>query len=423
MTKRSKNTPPEVPGQITARPFGFSGGSHWRRTVLAAAYAGLAGCGGSTTRTSPDPSKPDISKGQCTVDADCRDGFCDRTGLCGSVNVEATARFGTTCTLPPRNPNGTVNGEQNTCGPYLCLEGRCRSCVVDAECQTELGAPNCGRVLESSRWPGNSCGNYGSSTASAPTRRTSVPPASQASVTRLAVEVLKSYPHSTDSFTEGLTFQDGALFESTGNVGSSQLRRLSLETGEAAATVALAADLFGEGLARHGDRLVQLTLSSGRALVWDLKSLKQVGDLPYQGEGWGLCHDGTHFVMSDGTSSLQIRNSETFAVEKTIAVHSNAATQFGFLRLNELECVGDDVFANVFEYRELVRISLASGEITAIIDTRSLLQHPDVSPGASDKALDLNGIAYVPESGHFLLTGKFWPRVFEVRFVEDELFR
>jgi len=278
-------------------------------------------------------------------------------------------------------------------------------------------------VLESSRWPGNSCGNYESSPASAPTRRISALPSSQSSVARLAVEVVKSYPHSTESYTEGLTFQDGALFESTGNLGSSQLRRLSLETGEAAAKVSLGADMFGEGLARHGDRLVQLTLNSGRALVWDLTSLKQVGDLPYQGEGWGLCHNGSHFVMSDGTNSLQIRNSETFALEKTVAVHSNAATQFAFLRLNELECVGADVIANVFEYRELIRISLASGEITAIIDTRSLLKHADVGPGTSDKALDLNGIAYVPESGHFLLTGKFWPRVFEVRFVEDELFR
>jgi glutaminyl-peptide cyclotransferase len=164
-------------------------------------------------------------------------------------------------------------------------------------------------------------------------------------------------------------------------------------------------------------------LSSGRALLWEPTQLKQIGELQYQGEGWGLCHDGAHFVMSDGTNSLQIRDSETFAIVNTVDVHLNAANQFISLRLNELECVDDQVFANVLEYRELVRIAPSSGEITAVIDTRNLLLHPDVAPETIEQALDLNGIAYVAESGHFLLTGKYWPRVFEVRLVEDNLFR
>jgi glutaminyl-peptide cyclotransferase len=339
------------------------------------------------------------------------------------VDVAATGRFGTVCTVPPRDPTGLADGKQSTCGPYPCVEGRCRSCVADAECLTEFGAPTCARFLESSRWPGNSCGNYENVPSAAPTRRSRPLPASANRVARLAVEVVKSYPHSTASYTEGLVFHEGALWESTGNTGSSQLRRLALETGEASATVALDAELFGEGLARHGDRLVQLTLSSERALLWDTTSLERIGELSYQGEGWGLCHDGAHFVMSDGTNSLQIRDSETFAVVDTVEVHLNSATQFSSLRLNELECVDGNVFANALEFRELVRIAPSRGEITAIIDTRNLLLHPDVAPELIEKALDLNGIAYVAETGHFLITGKYWPRVFEVRLVDDQLFR
>jgi glutaminyl-peptide cyclotransferase len=390
----------------------------WPILVLTGAswVACITGCGGAA-RALPEPSKD-----QCMVDADCRDGFCDRTGQCGTVDLAATGRFGTVCTVPPRDPAGLADGKQSTCGPYPCVEGRCRSCLADAECLTEFGAPTCGHVLESSRWPGNSCGDYENLPAAAPIRRARSVTASN-TVARLAVEVVKTYPHSTAAYTEGLVFHEGALWESTGNLGSSQLQRLALETGEASATVALGADLFGEGLARHGDRLVQLTLSSGRALLWEPASLKQIGELPYQGEGWGLCHDGAHFVMSDGTNSLQIRDSDTFDIVNTVEVRLNAATQFSSLRLNELECVDGNVFANVLEFRELVRIAPSSGEITAIIDTRNLLLHPDVEPETREKALDLNGIAYLPQTGHFLLTGKYWPRVFEVRLVEDQLFR
>jgi len=372
---------------------------------------------GSTTRTLPEPAP-----GGCNTDADCDGGFCDRTGRCGSVDLSSTARFGTPCTLGPRNPNGTANGEQNTCGPYLCIEGRCRSCVEDSECQIEYGAPTCGHLSEA-RWPGNSCGNYSSASASAPIHRQGKPATPAGAPRRLTVEVVQTYPHSQQAYTEGLVFHDGELWESTGNTGESQLRRLVLGTGEETAMVRLDQELFGEGLARQGDRLVQLTLSSGRALLWDLKSLERVGDLAYQGEGWGLCHDGKQFVMSNGTSTLQIRDAETFAVQREVEVHTTGSSPFRFLRLNELECVDGDVVANVFEYRELVRIDSASGEVTAIIDTRDLLRHSDAPPEATDRALDLNGIAYMPESGHYLLTGKYWPRVFEVRFVDDPLFR
>jgi glutaminyl-peptide cyclotransferase len=375
------------------------------------------GCG-STSRALPEPTKSG-----CVTDADCRDGFCDRTGRCGAVDPARTGRFGTACMLAERNPNGTVYGELNTCGPYPCVDGRCRSCLEDAECVTEMGAPTCAQAPEPARWPGNSCGNYQSTASSAPIPRAVPPSTEPAAVERLAVQVVRTFPHSAHAFTEGLVFHGGELLESTGNTGSSQLRRLDLQTGEAIAVVDLERSLFGEGLAVSADRLVQLTLSSERALIWDRASLEPVGELAYQGEGWGLCHDGKRFVMSDGTDTLQLRDTESFAPLGTVKVRSRAATQFAALRLNELECVDGNVFANVFRYRELVRIDMTTGEITAIVDTRNLLQHADVPPASVDQALDLNGVAYVAETGHFLLTGKYWPRVFEVRLVKDELFR
>ncbi|MCG5051408.1 MAG: glutaminyl-peptide cyclotransferase [Myxococcales bacterium] len=336
--------------------------------------------------------------------------------------MSSTARFGAPCTLAPRNPNGTTDGKQNTCGAYLCIDGRCRSCVEDGECEIEYGAPTCGHLLDT-RWPGNRCGNYSNAGASPAIRRQDPPTIATKPPARLTVEVVRTYPHSQQAHTEGLLFHDGELWESTGTVGDSQLRRLALGTGEEVAAVRLDQDLFGEGLARDGDRLVQLTFSSGRALLWSMKTLERVGEFAYEGEGWGLCHDGKSFVMSNGTSSLQIRDSETFALKHQVDVRTTGTLPFRFLRLNELECVDGEVLANVFEYRELVRIDLASGEITAIIDTRNLLRHADVSSDAIDGALDLNGIAYVPESQHYLLTGKSWPRIFEVRFVDDPLFR
>jgi len=126
--------------------------------------------------------------------------------------------------------------------------------------------------------------------------------------------------------------------------------------------------------------------------------------------------------MSDGTDELQLRDSDTFELTGTVKVQSDEMP-IRFFRLNELECVDGDVFANIFEYREIVRISLSDGKVEAWIDTRNLLQHPDVSEESRNNALDLNGIAHMTESGHFLLTGKYWPRLFEVRFIPDDLFR
>jgi glutamine cyclotransferase len=225
----------------------------------------------------------------------------------------------------------------------------------------------------------------------------------------LVVQVVRSYPHDRDAFTQGLLYFDGWLYESTGLPGRSTLRRVELETGRVEQQVRLEGSLFGEGLERVGDRLLQLTWQDGRALVWDLRTLRKLREHAYAGEGWGLCFDGKRLVMSDGSDRLTFRDAQSFGRLGEIAV-----TRLGrpVPQLNELECAQGHVYANVWQRNEIVRVDPASGRVTATIDASGLL--------TSRERLGtdvLNGIAYLPERGTFLLTGKLWPRLFEVKFV------
>src|SRR5690606_36013196 len=202
----------------------------------------------------------------------------------------------------------------------------------------------------------------------------------------------------------------------------SQLRRLDKNRATPTQAIDLAAGLYGEGLAYDGKRLVQLTLEAGRALVWKLPDLTQESDMTFDGPGWGLCHDGDHFFMSDGTGTLQKRAAEDFALLETVNVVLPSNLEFLSVRLNELECEAGELWANVLEYREILRIAPEDGRVTAMVDTRNLLRHPEVPQDQLDSVGPLNGIARDPERGHLLLTGKGWPVLFEVRLVEDELF-
>lgn len=226
------------------------------------------------------------------------------------------------------------------------------------------------------------------------------------------VRIERVYPHAADAFTQGLVYAAPWLFESTGLLGESSLRRVELVTGRIDARVDLAPELFGEGLALVGDRLLQLSWQNGRALIWERDALQLQGEYSYAGEGWGLCHDGEHLVMSDGTSTLQLRDPETFELSRTLDVRLDGAP---VERLNELECVGREVLANVWLDDHILRIDGRSGEVTGWIDAAELARHPEI---ASAPAADvLNGIAYVPERDRLLLTGKRWPLLFEVELV------
>lgn len=230
-----------------------------------------------------------------------------------------------------------------------------------------------------------------------------------APVERLRVEIVRVLPHDSGAFTQGLVWNGRTLYESTGLLGRSSLREVELETGRVLRRVALPPHVFGEGLALVGGRLVQLSWQNGLALVWDAATFEPRGEHRYAGEGWGLCYDGRRLVMSDGSSTLAFRDPATFAETGRIGVTRDGDP---LPHLNELECVGGSIYANIWQTDDIVRIDPASGRVTAHIDARGLL-------GPAERAgVDvLNGIAYRPETGTFLVTGKLWPKLFEVRFV------
>ncbi|MDH3652651.1 MAG: glutaminyl-peptide cyclotransferase [Myxococcales bacterium] len=225
----------------------------------------------------------------------------------------------------------------------------------------------------------------------------------------LRVRVLRQYPHDKDAFTQGLIWHDGVMYESTGQYGKSSLRKVRLEDGKVLARRELDPDFFGEGLARVDDQLVQLTWRSGLALVSDLATLERRTTLRYRGEGWGLCFDGTALVMSDGSSILEFRDPKSMEVLREVSVMKEGLP---VPRLNELECVDSDIYANVWRSDEILRIDSKTGRVTASIDASDLLTRLE-----SLRADVLNGIAYKADSKTFLVTGKLWPQLFEVELV------
>ena len=230
-------------------------------------------------------------------------------------------------------------------------------------------------------------------------------------VESLTVKVHRKIPHDPTAFTQGLLWWQGRLFESTGRRGQSQLRRIDPDTGTVEHRVRIPVLFFGEGLAREGQRLVMLTWQAEQAFVFGLPGLDRLGTLSYRGEGWGLCHDGQRFVMSDGSDRLSFRDSESFAVVGQVAVTFEGRP---LASLNELECVDGEVYANVFQRDTIVRIDPATGRVTASVDAAGLRD------GAGAESADvLNGIAYAPERDRFFVTGKLWPAMFEVTFVAE----
>lgn len=228
-------------------------------------------------------------------------------------------------------------------------------------------------------------------------------------VERLTVKVLAEHPHDPTSFTQGLLFKDGLLYESTGLYGQSALLAVDPASGAAVRRVDLPADVFGEGLALAGDRLVQLTWREGKAFAYSRGDFSRLAEYEISDEGWGLTYDGKRFWQSDGSAVLRQRDPITFRTVAKVAV-----TQDGTPRanLNELEWVDGVLYANVWMSDDIVRIDPKSGRVTAVIDASGLLA------SAERAGVDvLNGIAYNPTKRIFYLTGKHWPKLFEVVFV------
>ncbi|HEV7506617.1 MAG TPA: glutaminyl-peptide cyclotransferase [Thermoanaerobaculia bacterium] len=228
----------------------------------------------------------------------------------------------------------------------------------------------------------------------------------------LKVKVLATRHHDPAAFTQGLLVHEGSLYESTGLYGSSSLREVDPVSGAVKRKVDVPSEFFAEGLALVDDRLIQLTWKEQKALVYKLDGFASAGDLRYEGEGWGLCWDGKRLVMTDGSDKLTFRDPTTFAFLGEVTVTRADRMGERVLELNELECVDGVVYANVWQTDEILRIDPLSGRVTAVIDASGLL-----TPEERQKADVLNGIAWDPQRKIFLITGKLWPKLFEVTFV------
>lgn len=233
----------------------------------------------------------------------------------------------------------------------------------------------------------------------------------QAQVRFLVPEVLETYPHDPEAFTQGLLLHDGFLYESTGLYGRSSLRQVDPETGEVLHQVDLDDAFFGEGLALVDGTLVQITWREETAFVYDLETFERLERLSYGGEGWGLCFDGELLVMSNGSDTLTFRDADTLDMRREVQVTLRGEP---LPYLNELECVGDHVYANVFTTMYIVQIDKQTGQVVAVIDASNLLPEDELQALLPEGVL--NGIAYNAEDDTFLLTGKLWPQVFRVRF-------
>ncbi len=226
---------------------------------------------------------------------------------------------------------------------------------------------------------------------------------------RLKVRVLSTRPHDPDAFTQGLVLDGTTMFESTGLNGKSSLREVDPQTGKVKRRVDVPSEYFAEGLALADGRLIQLTWKEEKAFVYDRADFRRSGEFRYDGEGWGLCSDGARLVMSDGSDRLTFRDPKTFAVQSIVNVSlaGKPATE-----LNELECVDGAVYANVWQTDDILRIDPKDGRVTAVIDASGLLTSEE-----RQKTDVLNGIAWSPATKSFLITGKLWPKMFEVQFV------
>lgn len=226
----------------------------------------------------------------------------------------------------------------------------------------------------------------------------------------MTYEVVNTYPHDPQAFTQGLIFHNGYLYESTGLYGESSLRKVALETGEVLQQVDLPPHYFGEGLTLWGDTLLQLTWLEGTGFIYDLEDFSELGRFAYATEGWGLTHDGAHLIMSDGSANLYFLNPGDFQVINRVEVtYQGKAVE----QLNELEYINGEVFANIWLTDEIVRIDPETGTVKGWIDLRGIL--PDELRTPSTDVL--NGIAYDPDTERLFITGKNWPLLYEIRLV------
>lgn len=221
--------------------------------------------------------------------------------------------------------------------------------------------------------------------------------------------MVHAYPHDSKAFTQGLIFVDGHLYESTGLNGRSSIRMVDLASGTVLQKYDMPAEYFGEGLTDWGGSLIQLTWKAHKAFVYDRFSFSVLKTFPYEGEGWGLTHDGTRLIMSDGTAYLRFLDPKSFV--ETGRIHVTDAAGRAIEELNELEYIRGEIYANVWGTDEILRISPRTGKVLGWIDLSGIIDKRELS----DPDAVLNGIAYDAKGDRIFVTGKLWPKLFEIK--------
>lgn len=220
-------------------------------------------------------------------------------------------------------------------------------------------------------------------------------------------DVVSVYPHDPNAFTQGLVIEQGVLYESTGLYGYSTLRRVDLETGNVTQLYSLPSSIFGEGITVFGDKIIQLTWQNQIGFVYDKHSFELLREFSYPTEGWGITHDGSRLIMSDGTANLYFLDPETFQRVGQVEVRDDK----GFVtKLNELEFVKGDVYANIWGEEKISIIDPQSGRVKGWIDLAGIYNQENRDPNSV-----LNGIAYDAEDDKLFVTGKMWPQLFEIK--------
>lgn len=229
----------------------------------------------------------------------------------------------------------------------------------------------------------------------------------------LSYEIVNTYPHDPTAFTQGLVWQKGNLFEGTGLYGSSELRKTELDSGRVLQYYCLDKDYFGEGITIFKDRIYQLTWKEQTGFIYDLKTFKLLDTFSYPYEGWGITHDGTNLIISDGSQTIHFVDPVTMEEVKQISVHYGLYLLYN---LNELEYINGKIFANIWLTTRIAIIDPDTGEVVNFLDLAEIVDSVKLK---SRQAIDvLNGIAYDEDKKHLFITGKLWPELFEIRIIE-----
>jgi glutamine cyclotransferase len=226
-------------------------------------------------------------------------------------------------------------------------------------------------------------------------------------------KIKNSWPHDSRAYTQGLIFLDGMLWESTGQYGTSSLRKVELKSGKVVKQISLPGKYFAEGMTVFHNKVFQLTWQEQKGFIYDPATFQKQGEFSYTGEGWGLTHDGESLIMSDGTDEIRFLDPSTLQTTRTISVTDRGEPVD---QLNELEYIGGEIYANIYQTDRIARIEPRTGKILAWIDLTGLLSAKDRT-GQEDV---LNGIAYDESSKRLFVTGKMWPKLFEIEIVKNK---